>query len=1248
MVIRTIFFDVGDTLGEVLLADGPAPAIQLVVFGHVPGELQRLRDQGCRLGLISNTGTMPAAAVDDALLRAGVLQYFDPALRIYSSAVGTDKSSPAIFLLAAQRAGASPPACLYVGEDASERATARAAGFEACPHPALVQDVLAGAGLHYVSAQVAGQLGAIARVPGVVPLHVDAGASALHAIASDRAVALLAGLGVPVACLGAPGLPLETDLFLVRDGAAHFAPGEPPTLQAGPEGKLVALRPSDALAGIHEEGMRHGHTARLMPDPALLQEPPPAASQDAAMHAAWAPPEALSVPAAAVHDLVQRFSGAAPLPGGVILQSRHVAHPHNRLAVEALAAELRAAGLGAIETSLHKFTHRGRELFNVVGLLRGATEERILVTAHLDSTAANTPGFDESADPAPGADDDASGVAGVLAIARSIAQAALRTRPARSIAFVLFNAEEEGLVGSKAYARMLRAAGVPVAGVFQMDMIGYHRDGPRSWELHCASAASPAAEARSRPLCELVRELTRLAAPQLELPQVYTSSTGDPADGRSDHSSFHAHGFAALVASEDFFAGPDPHSPPPEANPNYHGGDDRFVDAAYAADIAAVIGSACWALACAGPLPPALSHSRPQERSAMSDSRNFDIRRQPRAANASADSPAPTRVNLESRSDFVLHSPSAPQERSLPAKAVRFIREASSGFMGAGEQGELVPDPLLPRTSSGSASVNVHQFHRGVPVFGMTRTVRFDVDGNPADAAGDSVAVPADLETEPVCQAPEAVLAAARFLADRPGDPIHSPYGGTHPAPAIDLAGYAPEVLLKFSTLPALPTVVSRGPFENDIPVSLVILVADGFRLGWTFTVTLAGYADQFEMVVSADRAVPEVLYSASTLNHVAGRGLVYEWNPATADRRELPFPRPLSDYPVMPAAPLADFPAPWVGADGRAIGNATVATLGASTTTLAGSEDGGVFLFRPAEAQGDDQKILNIFYFCNYMHDFLYILGFDEPSGNFQQVNFSGKGRPLDPVQARAHSGTVAGTATMATGADGKPPVMNMGRVDTAQGARHTAFDFDVVAHEYVHGLTNRLVGGALNAQGLRQPQSRAMGEGWSDYFALTIQGYVQGREKVVTGDWVTARPGGIRRAPYDANYPWTYGDIAGMHGEHDMGEVWCAALMQQSRLVRAALGDAASGYRLAWQLVVDGLKLTPANPTFLDARDAILKALDDMKASARISATVHARVRVASWQAFARFGMGAQAYSPTADVEGIRADGSLPPGLG
>jgi extracellular elastinolytic metalloproteinase len=76
--------------------------------------------------------------------------------------------------------------------------------------------------------------------------------------------------------------------------------------------------------------------------------------------------------------------------------------------------------------------------------------------------------------------------------------------------------------------------------------------------------------------------------------------------------------------------------------------------------------------------------------------------------------------------------------------------------------------------------------------------------------------------------------------------------------------------------------------------------------------------------------------------------------------------------------------------------------------------------------------------------------------------------------------------------------------------------------------------------------------------------------------------------------------------------------------------------------------VKLTPPNPTFIDARDAILRALDDLASTHRIPPATHTLARKAAWQAFAQFGMGVNATSSDADnVDDIVADSELPPGI-
>lgn len=304
-------------------------------------------------------------------------------------------------------------------------------------------------------------------------------------------------------------------------------------------------------------------------------------------------------------------------------------------------------------------------------------------------------------------------------------------------------------------------------------------------------------------------------------------------------------------------------------------------------------------------------------------------------------------------------------------------------------------------------------------------------------------------------------------------------------------------------------------------------------------------------------------------------------------------------------------------------------AHLGFNGSTIAGTQLNHVLTFLPSSSTGDDQKVLNIFYYNCVMHDFFYLLGFRESDGNFQKDNFGRGGIPGDRVDARAHSGPVNGTANMATPVDGSGPVMNMGLVVSTD--RHTAFDSTVVFHEYMHGVTNRLVGGPQNVHALESKQSAGMGEGWGDYIACTIN------KTDVVGSWVTNKPGGIRKFPYNSDFPDNFSDLGiGRYTEvHNIGEIWCATLLEMNRQISWELGV---------QLVVDALKISPANPSFLNMRDSILVALNNKLVARQLSIMDYNSALTGFWRAFARFGMGANARSNGAQLFGITADFEVP----
>jgi Fungalysin metallopeptidase (M36)/Peptidase family M28 len=1315
---EVIFFDLGDTLGTAVLSAPPVHLVEFDVFHFVPQLLRGLKDQGLRLGIISNTGDDGKAIVDGVLAASAILDFFDEGLRLYSREIGLQKDSPAIFTRAAEIAGLGVKRCMYAGENAAERAFARDAGMRVCPHPLLIREVLAGESLRYVrvtvpTARVSEAYSSLRQLA-FVPLHVaDLGGRVVYGITSQRVAAELANMLFQVDLLGEPDAPNESDLYLLRDdlakntgflstdgSARRFFAGHdgPLLLSATAEGLVVALPPGRSPGEFHFAEARHGHTLRMMPDPLLLEPASGGAAPgfqdrfegglEAAVLLSDTERGALSrIAGDMVLNAVERYSGLRSLSPNDPrpIKSRHIADENgdNRRAVMVLAHDLQAAGQGRLNVRLVQFSHRGLTLHNVEAELPGVSPELVLVTAHLDSTAANDPHYDEAHGSAPGADDDASGVAAVLLAAQCFASLAAAAPPARTIRFVLFNAEEEGLVGSRVYARQQRARQAPIVAVYQMDMIGYHERPPRSWEVHAGYSQSAEVEARSLALARVLRQVTSIVSPALELPQIYASvMAGDPAAGRSDHAPFQAQGYAACVVSEDFFAGPDPDSPAPQPNPNYHRAGDTTIVPDFAAEIARAVAAAAWVVAKAtiSTNPPQFAAQCRGEDVRMT-SREIDTGSLQRATRPALAADASTSRLL--RFDGVkVAGGSAPPEadvagapatKSLASRAIAIVRTErarAAGFTARrADESEFIPDPVNQTTSSAAQVVHLQQFYRGLPVFRTSQTVRFSPQGQDADLSGNSLLLETEIDASPKILAREAVLVAARHLAVTAGRQIKDEFGELSTEPPFHLEGYEPTVIAGFEMLPTNPTVLDwvasaahdpaaskEKPFSRPIPAHLLVFDQPaGPRLGWYSIFTRekesngVAVTEQYAVIVSADAQPGEILYSRDMMHKARASGNVFEFSPGIAGRIVTEMPRAMGDYPVMPSIPLTGFPADWVEMD-KTIGNSTMATLNFTSNSLSGVPNGALIEFNPGQQFGDDQKLLNIFYFCNYMHDFLYILGFDEVAGNFQRINFTHLGVGGDPVRARAHSGAVNGTANMSTAADGQPPVMNMGLV-TSTG-RHTAFDADVVFHEYTHGLTNRLVGGTRQGHTLDAPQSEGMGEGWSDFFALTIQNYFRAQrgqpEKFVTGDWVVNQPVGIRTHPYDDRYPDTYGNVStfprnpdtGLPDEHRTGEIWCAALMMMVRRIRAALGSDTDGYRLGWQMVVDGLKLTPANPTFLQARDAILLALDQMLDQRRIPQATHRTVRQAAQAAFGRFGMGPNARCDDAGVDGIVED--------
>jgi hypothetical protein len=153
------------------------------------------------------------------------------------------------------------------------------------------------------------------------------------------------------------------------------------------------------------------------------------------------------------------------------LPTRYACSNEQLLARDLIRDHFRAVGL---TTTVMSFSNAcgskckdQRTGFNVIGVKKGTMrpQEYYLVGAHYDSTSSNPCQL------APGANDNASGMAGVMELARVFAS--LKTEA--SLIFAAFSGEETNLGGSKKYVQSIVTSGIAgkIKGFVVLDMISY-------------------------------------------------------------------------------------------------------------------------------------------------------------------------------------------------------------------------------------------------------------------------------------------------------------------------------------------------------------------------------------------------------------------------------------------------------------------------------------------------------------------------------------------------------------------------------------------------------------------------------------------------------------------------------------------------------------------------------------------------------------------------------------------------------
>lgn len=302
-----------------------------------------------------------------------------------------------------------------------------------------------------------------------------------------------------------------------------------------------------------------------------------------------------------------------------------------------------------------------------------------------------------------------------------------------------------------------------------------------------------------------------------------------------------------------------------------------------------------------------------------------------------------------------------------------------------------------------------------------------------------------------------------------------------------------------------------------------------------------------------------------------------------------------------------------------------------------------------------EEQAAINLFYFANRMHDFFLKYGFDEESGNFQNRKDGGGDDPITLiVEKRRNPGSYKHRV------DGFAPMITMGRV--VSGGLFAAFDPDIIIHEYAHGVAKRLVAGPQSENPFTSTHSNGFTEGLSDYFALSYHNYhhpnAQRFEWAGRSVQSQAALEALQRHRIPRDYrnaaDRNFGELAAMgyaigagqsNGDtmYRIGEIWCSFLLELNRSFSAVFASPKKCQEFTWQLIIDGLKSMPFDPSLLQAR----MALDDVLRS-RNDASHTRKLRRRLWRTCKAFGMGYGASSAGATLTGVVADNeNMPPGL-
>jgi extracellular elastinolytic metalloproteinase len=587
--------------------------------------------------------------------------------------------------------------------------------------------------------------------------------------------------------------------------------------------------------------------------------------------------------------------------------------------------------------------------------------------------------------------------------------------------------------------------------------------------------------------------------------------------------------------------------------------------------------------------------------------------------------PAPARAQDAVRSvqavDGALSRPAAGDRSAVALDWVRSHRGVLG--MSAAEVGELDLAAQATSPRSGFTHLRYRRSERGIPAFDGGVRVSLDRGGRVLSA----VALPAPQvdSVAPRLAAADALRALQREVgAVRPADVVSGPEG-----------------------------VRRTTHFEGGDFARLVLFGSGrGTRLAWHLIYQESG-AEHHDAVV--DASTGEILFRQNLVKQ-AVPAEIFPSHPSLSTSETVDLTPWLDPGATVLKGPYAHAYSDGDDSNGVSPSEQVAKTAGGFHFPF--NDFGGIGCSDDAWCSWDptisnswrdnrEQNAVQAFYLVNRFRDHL---------ANDPNIGFSGFSG-ADAVRVETDDGAETGpdgpgdgyinNANMSTLPDGIAPRMQLylfvgAGFRTVNGGDSAA----IVWHEYTHGLSNRLVIHDDGSGALSSPQAGAMGEGWSDWYALDklvgdgLMADTSAPGDVDVGHYVDASPHQVRTQGIDcpagvadARCPgggYTFGDFAHIVGGpevHADGEIWAQTLWD----LRAAVGR-----DVAQSLITEGMRMAPPEPSFLDMRNAILAA----------DAGLGGGSRNAIWQVFAGRGMGYRAYSDGADDLAPRQDFTLPPG--